>query len=124
MFGKAEGLFKGVGEEVRADEGAAVESTMSIGCGLRPACGGGVREACPRFIDRSLRRSSTTSAPQHPAARAPTHPAHVSAPTDCIYHPPPNHTHIPSTCLPPPSVLAMNSISQHILPNFASTFAR
>lgn len=63
-------------------------------CGLPAAGGSGVREACPRFIDRSLRRFSTTSAPQHPAAPAPLLPAHVSAPTDCIYHPPPpRHTY-------------------------------
>lgn len=62
-------------------EGATAESTMSVVCGC-----GGVRKACPRFIDRSLRRSSATSAP-------PPRPARVSAPTDCIYHPPPPHTY-------------------------------
>lgn len=45
---------------VAVDEGAALESTMRVGCDLGRRA---VREACPRFIDRSLRRSSTTSTP-------------------------------------------------------------
>lgn len=64
---------------------------MSVGCGLRWRARG--VSALHRSQPPTLLDDVCSPAPRSPRLA----PARVSAPTDCIYHPPPRHTHTYST---------------------------